>query len=92
MEFEDPEVGSAGVEQGPDPQVLELVKPKATRLTRFKRLFMPSVGPLDTLASCQATMPSNPDTAGFRHEAPPRVGPVPWVLARRGGVAGPVSR
>src|SRR5271156_6028148 len=36
----------------------KLVKPKATRLTRFNRLFMPSVGPLDTLAWCQATMGS----------------------------------
>jgi len=37
----------------------KLVKPKATRLTRFNRLFIPSVGPLETLAWCQATIGSN---------------------------------
>ena len=47
----------------------KLVKPKATRLTRFNRLFMPSVGPLETLAWCQATMGSNQLREGTRERA-----------------------
>ena len=37
----------------------KLVKPKATRLTRFKWLFHAFGGALETLAWCQATMGSN---------------------------------
>ena len=37
----------------------KLVNPKATRLTLFKRLFIPSVGPLEIRAWCQAVIWSN---------------------------------
>src|SRR5579862_244972 len=56
---EDPEVGLACVKQCPDPEVLEIGETEGDALTRFKRLFIPSVGPFETLAWCQAQIGSN---------------------------------